>query len=94
MSADWLPTVAALAGAPHLPVPAGGGPLFGIDRSAAFLDGTAAAGADNAFLWRQFTAAKYDRLPRQAQDVRRETLRRDLCVFSQLLRRSNRARCR
>ena len=37
MSADWLPTVAALAGAAHLPVPAGGGPLFGIDRSAAFV---------------------------------------------------------
>ena len=37
MSADWLATVAALAGAPHLPVPAGGGPLFGIDRSAAFV---------------------------------------------------------
>ena len=37
MSADWLPTVASLAGAALLPYPAAGGPLFGADRAAAFV---------------------------------------------------------
>jgi arylsulfatase A-like enzyme len=38
MSADWLPTVASLAGAQLLPAP-GKSPLMGADRAAAFVPG-------------------------------------------------------
>ena len=41
MSADWLPTVASLAGAPLQPAP-GGSPLMGVDQAGAFVPGAGA----------------------------------------------------